>query len=264
MQRTAAEQVSTQEESEDSEVKHVSRGHQEVFCKSGAAQEWDQVVFGSDTYYSFIWELQRQALEDVVRGIAKERQSVGHLDFACGTGRVLHALAPLVTDSVGLDISNEMAAAAAAKVPRATVKVGDILEEPDLLDADYDIITAFRFFLNTRPEIRQPILTSLAEHLRDEHSRIVFNVQGNTWSLEGITTALDSSSTTMSHADVRDLTRAAGLVVERWSGFGVCPASREHLQPLQPWLRRVDRWAARKPWLKHVSRDLLFVCRQRG
>src|SRR5215813_15440553 len=76
---------------EAGDVKHVSRGHQEVFCRPGAAEEWDQIVFGPDTYYTFIWELQRQAVQEVARRLAKERTAVRHLDFACGTGRVLHA-----------------------------------------------------------------------------------------------------------------------------------------------------------------------------
>ena len=245
-------------------VRHISRGHREVFCRPGAAEEWDEVVFGGDTYYSFIWELQKQAFEDEARKLAKGRQRVKYLDFACGTGRVLYALAPFATESVGLDISAEMVAAAAAKVPQATIKIGDILDDPDLLDHDYDMITAVRFFLNTQPEIRQEILTSLAQRLRDEHSRLIFNIQGNSWSLDGITSALDRRSTTMSHADVRKLADAAGLVIERWSGFGVSPAARQYLRSLQPLLRQVDRWAARRRSLRHVSRDLLFVCRRRG
>ena len=247
-----------------SDVRHVSRGHQEVFCRPGAAEVWDQVVFGSNTYYTFIWELQRQTVQEVAQRLAKERTAVSHLDFACGTGRLLHALAPFVTDSVGIDISTEMAAAAGARVPQATIKTGDILEDPDLLDRDYDVITAFRFLLNTRPEIRQPVLTSLARRLRDGHSRLMFNVQANSRGLDGIIAVWERGSTTMSCSDVRKLTGAAGLVVERWSGFGVCPACRQHLRSLRPWLRRVDRWAARRPLLKHVSRDLLFVCRRTG
>lgn len=243
-------------------IKHVSTLHDELFCKPGAGDEWDQLFCDEGTYHSFIWALQRPVLEQLTRELARARPGLEYLDFACGSGRVLSALSPLVAKPTGIDISPDMAAIAAKKVPQAMVIVGDILDTPDIVGDHYDLITAFRFFLNTLPGIRVPILTSLAARLRDERSRLVFNIQGNAWSLEGIGSRLDARNT-MSRFDVRALVDAAGLKIERWSGFGVCPACRERLRSFQPLARWIDRAASRTPVAKHVSRDLLFECRRK-
>ena len=85
----------------DRDVKHISRGHREAFCRSGAAEEWDHIAYGPNTYHSFIWESQRKVLEDIAGEIAETQPAMRYLDFACGTGRVLSALSPLAARDGG-------------------------------------------------------------------------------------------------------------------------------------------------------------------
>ena len=235
----------------------ISKDH-DRFCNDAAGQEWDNVVYAPGTYDSFIWNLQGGALLGVITGLKTRKDRLRYLDFACGTGRVLALLEPHVDEAVGLDISPSMLSRASQNVPRATLKAGDLLERPDPVGGDYDLITAFRFFLNTDAQRRLPILSSLASRLRDSDSYLVFNIHVNSYGIDGLRRRKSNS---MSPRSVQRLISHAGLVLVDWYGFGLAPACREHLRMLRPWMRSIDRCAAGRPVIRRVSRDLLFVCR---
>lgn len=82
----------------------------------------------------------------------------------------------MTSESVGLDLAEEMLAVAQQKVKKTKLLRGDILEDPDIMDF-YDVITAFRFFLNIEPELGKRIRDSLACRLRDPTSRLIFNAR---------------------------------------------------------------------------------------
>jgi SAM-dependent methyltransferase len=241
--------------------RHISRAHLS-FSSPDVAATYDRERYGPGAYYSFIWDLQRPLLTRTALAVAARTPRPRYLDFACGSGRVLAALEPLVGPAVGLDVSPAMVALAAAKVAGAELRIGDILSDPDVVDRDYDLITAFRFFLHADPSVRGPVLASLADRLRDPGSRLVFNVQGVSSSLHGLAAQRPGSSeTSMSLASVRRMVRDAGLTIESWAGYGVCPACRERLRPMRRLMRTLDAWAAGSQALRGVSRDVIFVCR---
>jgi SAM-dependent methyltransferase len=228
---------------------------------------YDDKIYSPDSYHTFIWDLQRPFLLQAVSRVTSGRGAVRYLDFACGTGRIIAVVEPLVNDATGLDFSPEMLAHARPKVSRAVLKHGDILTDADVVDHDYDLITAFRFFLNTEPEMRLPIMATLARRLAGPESRLIFNVHGNRWSAYQSTSLWNlfrarARKNTMSFGDVRRLLDACGLEIESWYGFGVTP-KRLHQTRLAPLMRRVDAWASRCPGLRRVSQDMLFVCRKK-
>src|SRR5437870_1294376 len=69
---------------------------------------YDEELYRPNTYHSFIWELERPRLLRIIRGIGTAGREVKYLDFACGTGRIISAVAPLVAKATGLDISPQM------------------------------------------------------------------------------------------------------------------------------------------------------------
>src|ERR1035437_4261291 len=145
---------------------------------------YDLKEYGADSYSSRIWELQRPLLAEILlQHQAAVRHSLTLLDFACGTGRVLASLEPNVVAADGIDISPEMVAVARTKCTKARLQVGDILTQPELLQNNYDVITAFRFLLNVEPEIRRRALRRLREVIRAPHGLLVVNVHGNARSL---------------------------------------------------------------------------------
>lgn len=239
---------------------HVSTRHH-PFLEQRGAEEWDAVAYAPGTYDSFIWELERDLLLPLVSELRSRRLGVKYLDFACGTGRVLTVVQPLTSVAHGLDVSDAMVRRAAAKVPAASVRLGDLLARPEVADEDYDLITAFRFFLNAEPQVRLPYLAGLGSRLRDADSRLVFNIHANAWGLDGLASRTDHIAV-MSPGEVHRLVHAAGLEVVSWHGLGLMPACRDRLRVLKRRMRSFDRWAAGQRWLRRVSRDLIFVCRR--
>lgn len=232
------------------------------------AEYYDEVVYAPSSYDSFVWSLQQPLLARLVRALCQGRAGFEHLDFACGTGRVLAGLADLPVQSTGLDLSQTMLSHACAHAPRATLVHGDLLANPTIAGSGYDLITAFRFFLNTEPEMRRRIMAVLASRLRDRSSRLIFNVHGNTWSLYQLESLRRASrgqgyKPTMAYRDVRTLVEDAGLEIEAWYGVALLPR-RLHRTKLAPLMQRIERNVARSQRLRGISQDLLFVCRQRA
>jgi SAM-dependent methyltransferase len=79
-------------------------------------------------------------------------------DFACGTGRVLQFLARRFADPVGIDVSADMLALARRRCPGAAFVLGDVTADAGLAPGPFDLITAFRFFLNAEPALRDAAL----------------------------------------------------------------------------------------------------------
>src|SRR4051812_22266369 len=118
---------------------------------------YDSVEYSPDSYASYIWELQKPTVKEIITNY-KSPAPISLLDFACGTGRVLSYVENFVDSCDGLDISPEMAEQAKLKCSKAQIMVGNILTEQDLVSGDYDLVTMFRFLLNTEEEMRLRIL----------------------------------------------------------------------------------------------------------
>jgi len=245
-----------------------------MFRTPGFPHTYDNVIYHPDSHDTFIWHLQRQRLLQIIRDVSKTTSCIKYFDFACGTGRIISTLEHFVSDAVGLDISSQALAIAESKVSRAVLKCGDIIEQPNIVDYDYDVITAFRFFLNVdaEPELQGRIMSSLASRLRKSSGRLIFNTHGNPYSTYGLGSLCGAARghkyrASLSYPEVRRLVDQAGLEIESWFGFGICPGRAVTRGNLRPVGRRIDSWAARQPFLRWISRDLLFVSRlktQRG
>jgi SAM-dependent methyltransferase len=242
---------------------HSLRPYAEWFQGEAKAAAYER-FYKANTYDAFIWELQRSRLEAVIAGLRRGDSKLKHLDFACGTGRIISAIHGLVDGSTGVDVSQNMLTMARLNCPSAVLKHGDIIKSPGLVDADYDVITAFRFFLNAEPQVRQAVMLNLASRLRTADSRLIFNVHEHARSYVGLKRLLFphryGSQRTMSRAEAVALVENAGLEVETWYGFGICPR-RLYSTPLGFIMQEVDRWAAQHLAPRSISWDLLFVCR---
>src|SRR4051812_30191294 len=79
------------------------------------AERYDEDIYASGTYDTWVGELEAVLLSKVVRTAFEERE-FRYLDFACGTGRILSQLAPLAAEAVGVDVSEAMLRRAADRV----------------------------------------------------------------------------------------------------------------------------------------------------
>jgi SAM-dependent methyltransferase len=111
--------------------------------------------------YMAAWE--RRHLTDIVQqlfpaGVPR------YLDFACGTGRITTAVAPLSRHSVAVDISPSMIEVAKSKLPATAFHLAD-LTQSQLDIGSFDLITSFRFFGNAQDDLRDKVLRTLVERL---------------------------------------------------------------------------------------------------
>lgn len=227
------------------------------------AKDYDAKLFAPGTFDAAIWEREQRLIDDVVAKHVKRRTS--YLDFACGTGRVLAHVEPHFETAVGLDISDTMLAEARNRVKAATLVQGDATTNPDVLDGRrFDFITAFRFFLNAQPSLRDDAMAFLSSALEDRESRLLFNAHGNRYSTRALLAAkaklTGEQFSSMSVRECIDLAERHGLEVVEWYGIGSYDKALLRVMPFGMW-----RWAERVAALpKPFAVYLYFVCRRKS
>lgn len=248
----------------------MSVSYSDRFQQKTAVDDYESQEYAAQSYASRIWQLQRPVLERILTDYRRERAApLRLLDFACGTGRVLACLEPLVAEANGIDISESMVAVARTKCAKAQLQVGDILAHPELLQPGYDVISCFRFILNVEPEMRERVLARLRRVLRQPDGLLLVNVHGNSHSLRHPAilwrrwreqaAKTDAMRNEMSPAEVKMLLHQSGFKIVRQFGFGVLPPTL-YRTPLRRLAAAVDQSLAGDNWLRNASIDMLFVC----
>ena len=124
--------------------------------------------FQNSAHRSIIWALEKQILNDIMSYYFSNRHVIAHLDFACGTGRILEYLQNKVKISVGVDISSEMLGVARNNLKACRLIEADLTKNDVLRNEQFDIITAFRFFPNAQPDLRKEVIGCLVTHLKKD------------------------------------------------------------------------------------------------
>lgn len=247
----------------------MTPSYAERFQPPESAAAYDRAEYAAGSYATAAWRWQRPAVEKIVADFcAAQARPVRLLDFACGSGRVLAALEPLVGSADGVDISASMVARARERCPKSRLLVGDILADQNLLAPEYDFISCFRFLLNAEPGLRRRVLRRLREALRSPGGLLLVNVHGNARSLRHPAIAWrrwrgappGQMLNEMSPAEMKALFAESGFAIERQLGFGLLPPAlhRTPLRPAADWFDRALSGAT--PWAGW-SVDLLCVCR---
>lgn len=230
----------------------------------GVAERYD-VAYRPSGYDYMVWDWQRPHVRRLLESVLKRNGRLKYLDFACGTGRIISAVEDLATEAVGIDISPLMLGLAAQRALSPLVS-GDVLAEPAIVDRDFDVITAFRFFLNTEPAMRLAVMRDLAHRLRDDSALLIFNIHGSRRSVLALTSFYRQLRGwpplgVMSPGEVRALVAACGLEIVSVSAWGVLPR-RLYRSRLGRVIGRVDRMASGLPAVASIGQDLIFVCRR--
>lgn len=226
------------------------------------AKDYDAKLFSPGSFDAVIWEREQRLLDCIAQHVPR-RDS--YLDFACGTGRVLSHVEGHFRAAVGLDISDTMLSVARGRVRSATLVQGDATCDPAVLDGRrFDFITAFRFFLNAQPSLREDAMAFIASALKDDDSRLLFNVHGNRYSTRALIAAKATITreqfASMSVRESIDLAARHGLEVVEWYGIGSYDKALLRVMPLSVW-----RWAERVAALpKGYAVYLYFLCRRKN
>ena len=135
-----------------------------------------QDSFHSQKYRKMIWSLEKKYLIKILNDNFVNKKIV-HLDFACGTGRILKFLEDKTSRSIGIDVSREMLQVARNTVNSEIIE-GDIIRENLLNNKKFNLITAFRFFPNAEEDLRKGVLDNIVPHIVND-GLLVFNNHRN-------------------------------------------------------------------------------------
>ncbi len=246
--------------------------YKEHFGNANEAAGYDAVEYASGSYSALLWSLEQILLEQIIADFRASHPRIEYLDFAAGTGRVLSFCEPRVDSATGMEISEAMAARARERVSRATVLCRDITGSGAAVEGQYDLITAFRFFLNAEPALRVAGMKALAGRLRDKTSRLVFNNHGNLWSikllawpyhrLRGLGKGWRPYGNYMTDAEIQKLTREAGLRIVKRIGYGMLGGTIAGRMSYDRAMRLERRLPAQKMFQRLAQNQLYVVCRK--
>lgn len=227
--------------------------------------QYEKDIYRLDSYDDMLWRIEQEVLEKEINQLSQAVNKIHYLDFACGTGRILSFLENKVESSTGIDISPSMLAIAGQKVRRSKLIMHD-LTDSDILRGEYfDLITAFRFFLNSQPSMRDVALRVLVPKLRNHTSLFIFNIHGNIWSYRLLTKFYYGMRgrrlNTLSYWQAKRMARTAGLDVIQYYGVGVLPKIFYRWGSTKQ-LIALDHFLSRIPIFKYLSYNMIFVCRR--
>jgi SAM-dependent methyltransferase len=218
-------------------------------------------VFGANPRRILIWQIEQALIDRAVRRFLPGRP-IDHLDFACGTGRILALLEDRTRSSTGVDVSPSMLATARGNVKRARLVRADLTRGDPLGTRTFDLITAFRFFPNAERQLRREAMAALTRRLAPGGILLFnnhINHSGLSRRLARVIRGGGAGHHAMSHAEVAELVDASGLQIRARYHTGFVPETEA--RPLRPrWLiAALERAATHLP-LAALSDDVLYVC----
>lgn len=240
----------------------ISYRESHKYKEKGAEYE---AYYQNKAWQRFLWSREQEILTKILEKYFTGKD-IHLLDFACGTGRIAEFLENRVKTSTGVDVSGSMLAVAKEKLKRTEIIEADITVENILKPRKFNLITAFRFFLNAEPELRSSAIKAIAE-LLDDDGYLVFNNHQNSGSLwirlrhahyrkknpEGFYNV-------MSFEQMKNHVEEAGLEI-----IEIYPAGFFHPPkiPISFCLNHAIDWAASSfRFMNKLSENLIAVCRR--
>ena len=246
----------------------MAESYSNHFQQRDAAREYESGQYALGTYSDLLWQIEQEQLGAIVADLRVIKGHIEALDFASGTGRITAFLEDRVDAVKGIEISQAMCDIAAKKVKRAKIVCADILRADAPVEGKYDLITAFRFFLNADPWVRLGAMKALAARLRDRRSLLVFNNHGNLWShkllmwpyhqLKRMGKGRGTTGNYLTARQFRPLLEAAGLRVNRVMPSGLYSAKAIRLVGYERALRW-ERRAARSRLMGPLCVNQVYI-----
>ena len=234
------------------------RSYRESHLEKGADYH---AVFRDNPRRALLWALEQEHLARILRRFLADRP-IEHLDFACGTGRILALLEGRTRSSTGVDVSASMLDVARKNVRRSQLIEGDLTRADLLGGRRFDLITAFRFFPNAEPELRRDAMSALAARLAPG-GVLVFNNHLNRASLlrriVRLVRGAEATRGGMWPAEAEALVASSGLRVVARYHAGLVPESEQRWLRPRALVAAVERAATRLP-VTDLCDDVLYVC----
>jgi SAM-dependent methyltransferase len=171
-----------------------------------------------------MWQLEKELLGRIFRRLAPRRA----LDFATGTGRIVAELEAELPDCEfrGIDISEDMLAIARARSSGVIFHGMDGREALDYFTGErFDVVSAFRFFPNADPPLRELAADQIAGLTRPG-GHVVLNNHRSFWSIPYLAMRASGNSDGnygSPNADVKKLFLRRGFSCVRSYSLGAWP-----------------------------------------
>lgn len=219
--------------------------------------------FITERWRKILWHQEQYVLSSFLEMYFKNR-TVNLLDFACGTGRIAGFLENRVETSTAVDVSKAMLDEAQKKLNRTKIIQADLTKNNVLEGHKFNLITAFRFFLNSEPELRTEALLTLAS-LLSKDGYIVFNNHKNStspliWPKYFYYNKIRKRKAHyMSYSEIKKLTRKACIEIIRIYPVGLLSLPR--IKPPEKLSRKIDNMAMKFAFSGILSESPVIVCR---
>lgn len=233
------------------------------------SHKWEQFarnydVSISNKFESRIYKVENIIFYDFLKKYVDEEDKI--LDFACWTWRITSFIKKYYKNVVWYDISDDMLNIAKEKYPDIEFYNVDIQSEN--VSESFDIITAFRFFLNAEYSLKKDILNRFRCVLTWK-SIVIFNIHMNSWCFTyflswikrklGFTKIIQNW---MSYNDVDKLVKECWykIIDSKWYSFLLW-------NPLLNWipfnvLKKIDLWLSKSKFCKYFSKDIIYVIKK--
>jgi len=221
-------------------------------------------MFSNNPYRRMVWQFEKGILDRIAAAFYGNAE-IHHLDFACGTGRILSYLEDRTKSTVGVDLSPSMLEVARSNNKSAELIEADLTRNDVLGARKFNLITAFRFFPNAQSELRMEAMQALARHL-DDNGFLVFNNHKNTGSTMNRLARLcgPKGCAGMSIVETQRLLVESHLEIVQTYHLCVFPAWERHTRLPIFVLRAIETVLSRMHCLQNLGGNLIYVCRRAG
>ncbi len=234
---------------------HMNKSHVETY---------DEYVYGEDTPDNRIWKIEKKILKKIIDKYYTCKVIENYLDFACGTGRICEIMEKYADNSVGMDVSTEMVSRAVEKCKKTNFVIEDFSNKSNIFDVKFDVITAFRFFLNAENKLKYDAFKFLREQLKDD-GLLILNIHGNKYSARHVSFIATDIMTRGRHCfnevsvkEIEDLCEKNNMRIKELYPVRFLPNTAERLLP-QKMFESIENWFAKRDTIKRNAINIIFI-----
>ena len=236
--------------------------YRDSHTEEGKGTAYDE-HYRTESWRKILWNQEQLVLSSIL-DIYFKNHVINLLDFACGTGRITSFLENRVETSTAVDVSKTMLDEAKKKLKRTKIIQADLTKNNVLEDRKFNLITAFRFFLNAEPGLRTETLQMLVS-LLSKDGYIVFNNHRNktsplVWPKYFYHNNIRKRNVQfMSYSEIKEMTGQAGIEIIRIYPVGLLSLPRIKLP--EKLSRNIDNMAMKFRFSGIFSESPVVVCR---
>ena len=237
------------------------------YRKSHIGKSYDyHNLFVNDRRTKMIWNIEQVIIPKIIRKYFSLPID-SHLDFACGTGRILNMISYYSKKSTGIDISESMTKVASKNMKNnnINIKLVDITKNDIFKKTKFNLITAFRFFPHAEKILRDEVMTKLFDHM-NENSLLIFNNHANLKSFRNkivkVITMGRRGNWGYSLEEMHDLINKHDLEIIDYVGIGLVPVFPKCPNFICDILTIIEVFFTKFNFFRKNCENIIFICKK--